>query len=194
MKIYFTIISCLISLSGMASEEPFIPTRWEIELNRLDDIVAKEYKKKYQLYLEASGGGGISGFWQYSPQFKRYYPAPKIEARQLLFEMAEDLLCKINANKVLVEGMISYPFNPDNISHAVIFVKPSGHEVDYGEIEIAAMNGDTVKYSIAHPTSLCNWERQPLEQELREAGATREEFPRLWAYVDELNAKKTRVK
>lgn len=158
---------------------------WIAELNNLDKIIEKEYKEKYSFVLEATGGGGVKGFNLYSPVFRRYSIIKEAEARNLVFEIAEDLLQKINHNEILRNAMISYPFTPKNLGFTIFFSKSDGYFVDKGEIFCIDISDRFVTYG--YKTKLyeqSEWRDEPIKEALLKIKGSREKFPFIWECVE----------
>jgi len=187
MKPGWLVFILSLLMCGLCNAE----SAWARELYRLDNSIEKEYEKKYCFEVIGTGGGGVEGFSLYSPQFKRYNPATIDEARSLVLEVAEDLLNKINANEKLKNGMISYPFTPNNLGYAIFFAKKDGNSVEKGEVFCTFLNGRLVVFGLeTEPGKAAIWIKKPLSEELLKVENSRSKFPYLWECVEKSGAGK----
>jgi len=164
---------------------------WARELYDLDNAIEKDYKKKYQILLDATGGGGIQGFHLYAPEFTRCSSVTKDQALELILQISEDLLNRINSDPVLVGGMTSYPFTPKNLGVAIFFRKRDGSFVDIGEPMCIGITSS--KIQIGYQTEYnkkSKWEYLSIFQELQSIDDSRTRFPYLWECVEKSGAGK----
>lgn len=173
-------LCCFLSLTSFAESE-----FWVSELNKIDMKLEKLFSKKYRLFMTGVGGGGVQGFYRYSPQFQQDSPTTQELARELILTLAEEILNEVNSNEILKQGMISYPFTHENLGLDIYYRKPDGHFVDEDDICVVSICKNRIEYGL-HDNKIAPMKtiNEPIKEALLKIEGSREKFPFIWKCVE----------
>ena len=91
--------------------------------NELISEISDQVKKKYNLQLVASGGGGVYGLDLLTLDFTGYSEYFISEMREVLIDISLQFLDIINASKEFEKRLACFPFSGDNINVMVGFIR-----------------------------------------------------------------------
>jgi|GEM_PF-1032719 len=186
MKPGWLVFILSLLMCGLCNAE----SSWARELSRLNNSIEKTYKKKYGVELIGTGGGGVQGFELYSPQFASYAPTTKEDGTILLLTLMEDLFEKINNNKILVDGMRSFPFRTENLGVVICFFKSDGNFVNKGQLESIGVSSNRIRYGYhVGETKQMDWKYEAISSVLCSVDPLKKRFPYLWECVEKSGKK-----
>lgn len=162
---------------------------WVNELDRINTLLEKEIYKKHHLFMTGTGGGSVLGFELYSLQFQQFSPTTKDDSRELILSLSQQILKKINANEILKNGMLNYPFTHKNLGLVVFFRKSDGSFVSEGDISSVCINIDSIEYAL-HTEKIAPKKRiyEPIREALEKVEGSRQKFPFIWECVEKQEA------
>jgi hypothetical protein len=143
-----TLLSFFTDLFMSHTNECDQPSQAEIQVNETLNKTAQLIKKRYKKMRASGEGAAMHGgiVRELMLAFDTSGPFTKEYLRQLLIEIAQDLLDQINTNKDLQPFLIKSPFTIENVQIIIYNSDKNGREVYDPGISIAEISQGILTY------------------------------------------------
>jgi hypothetical protein len=125
MKHFLCLIVALLTMNNCFASEDYIAM-----VDRLVNAYDKQMRKEYGLRLAGSGGGFMNDVNCISLYYEATQSVDDANARRVLVDCVEKLLCRINSDKKLRPYLHNYPFTAYNLDICISFRTPRDDRPD----------------------------------------------------------------
>jgi hypothetical protein len=140
----------LFSKEGLKNHHP---NPYEEEVDGLLASFTEEIQKEYDLERWSMGGRLTNGIEEIGGKFKLYQAVSQEEARELIVEISDKLLKRINSNEKIRPYLKEYPFKSTDLKLRVCFEQNLSTPPPQVNMEMVALEEDKITYTqeIIHP-------------------------------------------